>query len=115
MLKKSPNPRMIARKLGVSRKLIYSLRRELRRKAKTKQAPNPQRNITEKFNKPTALDLIKSFAADKIHRFYTSADVYNRLKQSNEFEQTPSLSTIRRWMKTDLRLSYKKVNIRFKE
>ena len=31
--------------------------------------------------------------------------------QSNELGQTPSLSTTRRWMKKEVKLSYKKINI----
>ena len=37
------------------------------------------------------------------------------LLNSNQFDRAPSLSTIRRWMKTNLQLSFKKVNIRFKQ
>ena len=42
MLKKSSSQRTIALNFGVSRELIYSLRRELRRKAKTKWEPYPK-------------------------------------------------------------------------
>ena len=36
------------------------------------------------------------------------------LQKSNQFEIVPSLSTIKRWMKIDLQLSFKKINVRFK-
>ena len=46
--------------------------------------------------------------------FYTASDVRRCLCSSKTIGKTPSLTTIRNWMKADLKLAFKKVNLRFK-
>ena len=114
-LKTAPKPRVVASRLGISRESIYSLRRKIRRAAAVQKEPRSSLSQQRTFTKEHALRLIRDFAHENIHKFYTAADVQKMLQKSNEFERTPSLSTIRRWMKGDLRLWFKKVNIRFKQ
>ena len=111
---KAPKPWIVAASLGISRECIYSFRRKLRKEIKSKKPIVPQWTKNSKFNKAVALDLIRNFARENIHKFYFASDVKMMLQKSNQFEIVPSLSTIKRWMKIDLQLSFKKINVRFK-
>ena len=108
-------PRMIASNLSISRELVYSLRKELRRKARATLLFRQQPPTSSKLCKVAALQMISEFCSENTHTFYTASDVKQNLETSNKFDWVPSLSTIRRWMNQDLKMSFKKVNIRFKQ
>ena len=61
-----------------------------------------------------ALELVRAFIEEHAYRFYTAADVKRYVRDSNAISKVPSLSTIRGWMKTYLKISFKNVNPRFK-
>ena len=108
-------PRLITSTLSISRELVYSLRRELRRKARVNKGLVQQLPSNQNICKAAALEIISEFCKENMHRFYTASDVKHKLESLSMFDWSPSLPTIRRWMNQDLRLSFKKVNIRFKK
>ena len=108
-------PRIIAFTLSISRELVYSLRRELRRKARASMSFIQNAPSNHKLRKAIALEIISEFSRGNIHKFYTASDVKHKLESSSMPNWTLSLPTIRRWMNQDLGLSFKKVNIRYKK
>ena len=80
-------PRMIASNLSISRELVYSLRRELRRKARaTLLFRNKQPPTSSKLRKVAALQIIKEFCSENTHTFYTASDVKQNFETSNKFD-----------------------------
>ena len=98
-LKAANKPRMIAARLGINVENIYAFRRELRRKAKKKDHGIFQRLNKQVTRKTKAITLIKEFINEHAHQFFILSDIRNHLEESNKLESTPSLSTIRNWMK----------------
>ena len=112
--KAKDKPKRIASRLGVSLERIYALRRRLKRETLNKNKLHSQLPNKWKTRKQTAMVLIQKFIQEHAHKFFTTFDVRHYLEQSNKIDDTPSLCTIRNWMKNDFMLSFKKVNIRFK-
>ena len=108
-------PRTLATKLGTSRDRIYSIKREIKKQLHSKRNRFPKILKQVKFDKQTMLDTIASFWNKKKHYFFWTNDVKKHLEDTIKPYQTPSISTIRRWVKRDLNMWFKKVNIRFRE
>ena len=108
-------PRVIARKLKVSRDTIYKAARKMSKTPETSfSAGKPRRGELLK-SKSKWIEIMREFVHENIHRFYTSLDVRDHLSSNCALLSCPSITTIRTWMKSDLKLSYVKVNVRFKD
>ena len=114
IFKEAEKPRRIASRLGISRDKVYNLRRELKRKAKSNETQTLRMTDQQEIRKAAAIEFIKDFIREHAHRFYTASDVRRCLLDSEVIDKIPSLTTIRNWMKTHLKLAFKKVNLRFK-
>ena len=113
--KAKDKPKRITSRLGVSLERIYALRRRLKRETLNKNKLHSQLPNKWKTRKQTAMVLIQKFIQEHAHKFFTTFDVRYYLEQSNKIDDTPSLCTIRNWMKNDFMLSFKKANVRFNQ
>ena len=78
--------RMKASNLSISRELVNSLRRELRRKARATLLFRQQPSTSSKLRKVAALQMISEFCSENTHTFYTASDVKQNLETSNKFD-----------------------------
>ena len=108
-------PRVIALNLGITRSKVYSIRRELARKIKLKKTGIHKYSRHLNFIKVNAISVMKKFWEENKHIFFSVADVRKQIADSKVDSHIPSLSTVRRWIIKDMGLSFKKVNIRYKE
>ena len=108
-------PRELASKMQAPRQLLYSVRRDARRKWKLKKSGGAPKLRPLKFDKDRVLLVMTEFVVDHAHNFFRTVDLQNHLEVALDKAPVPSLSTVRRWMKRDLALSFKKVNLRFKQ
>ena len=114
IFKQAEKPRRIASLLGITRDKVYSLRRKLKKKAKKSAVQTLRMTSQQEIRKTAAIETMRDFIREHAHKFYTASDVRRCLCNSKTIRKTPSLTTIRNLMKADLKLAFKKVNLRFK-
>ena len=114
IFKQAEKPRRIASLLGITRDKVYSLRGKLKKKAKKSAVQTFRITSQQEIRKTAAIEIIRDFICEHAHKFYTASDVKRCQCNSKIIGKTPSLTTIRNWMKADLKLAFKKVNLRFK-
>ena len=113
-IKAADKPKRIATRLRISVDKVYSLRRELRRQIRKRPLQLifwPKRQEVRKEN---WIRLMAEFIRLHAHQFFTTSHLIRCLEDSRQVDKVPSTTTIRNWMRKDLSLSFKKVNLRFK-
>ena len=105
-------PRLLAQKLGVSRESIYTINREIRRQLKRGRHIHFEEPANNNTDKDVILSSIFSYCETNKHVFYTCNDVKDHLQRSTRIRKLPSTTTIARYLKNNIGLSFKKVNIR---
>ena len=105
-------PRLLAQKLGIPRESIYTINREIRRKLKRRRNFHFKESANNNTDKDVILSSIFSFCETNKHVFYTCNDVKDHLQRSTRVRKLPSTTTIARYLKNSIGLSFKKVNIR---
>ena len=112
---KQMKPNTIAKILGVERQMVYRINRVIKRQLKLPKNRTISIDKQKENNKQNLLILIEDFCSLNKHTFYKAEDVKKHIEESKETAEWPSLSSIKRYMKNDLLLTFKKVNVRFKE
>ena len=112
---KQMKPSALARILGVERQMMYRIKREIKRRLRNPKIDPTWLKSKNEIDKQYLLMLIEDFCSANKHIFYKAEDVKKHVEEFKGNVAGPSLSSIKRYMKNDLSLTFKKVNVRFKE
>ena len=99
-------PRLMASRLKINVDKIYDINRKIKRHLKMENRfPSRIKDLRIK-EKAEILEIIKDFWLSNCHNFYTATDVRDHISKQIPFNEYPSLSTVRAWMKDELGMSF---------
>ena len=105
----------VAKYLKIDRERMYNIFRKMKKEMRMHNVWKIASRSVENKKKAELVEKLKDFVRDNAHSFYTVNDARDYLTGGTEDNRYPSRSTVQQMLKKEWGLSFKKVNVRFKQ
>ena len=105
-------PKMIAMLNRTTKEFVYKLTEGLKKTIIKANSKPPNKYHHDELSQSEIAEKIKEYWDQNQNTFYTVQDVVRYINSSNQLCKIPSTKTIRRVMKEDLKLSYRRISWR---